>query len=221
MISRKVDVKKLKGDKEVLQHHLDKKGNVIRRVNEEDAVIVLKKMGTQIIIRSGSRLRWWISKFLWLVTYAVVYTGICMLVVALYTLANGASLNLHLTMSVAMVFTKKSFLLCSLLRLLCIAVVQPVLLLVLLGTIQMALSMKISEISAFIILFAGMVISTYKRNLVLFGNWGMPYRMFPAAKQGLDPKLCLVLLCGFIVILFVAGYLLCNKRDILEERRDI
>ena len=43
MISRKVDVKKLKGDKEVLQHHLDKKGNVIRRVNEEDAVIVLKK----------------------------------------------------------------------------------------------------------------------------------------------------------------------------------
>ena len=146
MISRKVDVKKLKGDKEVLQHHLDKKGNVIRRVNEEDAVIVLKKMDTQIIIRSGSRLRWWISKFLWLVTYAVVYTGICMLVVALYTLANGASLNLHLTMSVAMVFTKKSFLLCSLLRLLCIAVVQPVLLLVLLGTIQMALSMKISEI---------------------------------------------------------------------------
>ena len=110
---------------------------------------------------------------------------------------------------------------CSLLRLLCIAVVQPVLLLVVLGTIQMALSMKISEISAFIILFAGLVISTYKRNLVLFGNWGMPYRMFPAAKQGLDPKLCMVLLCGFIVVLFVAGYLLCNKRDILEERRDI
>ena len=69
----------------------------------------LKKMGTQIIIRSGSRLRWWISKFLWLVTYAVVYTGICMLVVALYTLENGAGLNLHLTMSVAMVFTKKVF----------------------------------------------------------------------------------------------------------------
>ena len=35
-ISRKVDVKKLKGDKEALQHHLDKKGNVIRGVNEEE-----------------------------------------------------------------------------------------------------------------------------------------------------------------------------------------
>lgn len=40
-ISRKVDVKKLKGDdKETLQHYLDKKGNVIRGLNEEDAVIV-------------------------------------------------------------------------------------------------------------------------------------------------------------------------------------
>lgn len=181
----------------------------------------LKKMGTQIIIRSGSRLQWWISKFLWLVTYAVVYMGICMVVVVLYALANGVSLDLHLTMSVAKVFTKQSFLRCSTLRLLCIAVVQPGLLLILLGIFQMALSMKISEISAFIVMFAALVISSYKRNILLFGNWGMPYRMFPAAQHGLDPKLCLILLCGSILVLLMAGWLLYEKRDILEDRRDI
>ena len=152
----------------------------------------LKKMGTQIIIRSGSRLRWWISKLLWLVTYAVVYTGICMLVVALYTLANDASLNLHLTMSVAMVFTKKSFLLCSLLRLLCIAVVQPVLLLVLLGTIQMALSMKISGISAFShpVCGYGGLQQRHKGKPCAFRKLGNAvWHVTQAAKQGLDPKL--------------------------------
>ncbi len=82
----------------------------------------------------------------------------------------------------------------------------------------MALSMKFSNIGTFIFLFTCLVISTYKRSWFLFGNWGMPYRMFPVAKNGLEPEWCLVLLMISIGIAFAVGGYLYNKKDILEER---
>ncbi|MCI7060756.1 MAG: hypothetical protein MR965_00940 [Lachnospiraceae bacterium] len=52
----------------------------------------------------------------------------------------------------------------------------------------------------------------------MFGNWGMPYRMFPVAAHGLEPKICLILLTAAIGVAAAAGYLIYNKRDILEEK---
>lgn len=178
----------------------------------------LKKLGIQIIIRSKSRKHWWISKLLWIATYAILYTAISFAVVALYAYSYNAQMSLKVSVSMVNAFTRKGFLLCGIRRLVCISFVQPILLLILFGCLQMALSMKFPAINTFILLFACLVISSYKRNWLLFGNWGMPYRMFPVAAHGLEPQICLILLTAAIGVAAAAGYLIYNKRDILEEK---
>jgi len=42
--------------------------------------------------------------------------------------------------------------------------------------------------------------------------------MFPVAAHGLEPKICLILLTAAIGVAAAAGYLIYNKRDILEEK---
>ena len=177
----------------------------------------LQGWGYQVLLKSKSRWNWWLSKILWCCSYVACYYLICLFMVTVYAVANGASLTLQPSMDVMNMVSRTGFLDCSMKRLLCIVFVLPALLSVFLGILQMVLSVCIKPIYSFMVLFALLVISTYKRSWLLLGNWGMPYRMIPVQKHGLDPKLCLLLLLCGIFISIAWGYLIFRKKDILEK----
>lgn len=177
----------------------------------------LKGWGVQALMRSKSRLNWWMSKVIWCWLYVLVYYGVCLFLTVLFAASNGAALSVHPSAEAMRFFVKESFLKCSELRLICIVLVQPVLLTGFLGMLQMLLSLCIKPIFAFVAVFTILMASVYWRSYLLPGNWGMPYRIAPIVKKGLLPSYCLILLIAGILVCLVAGYLIFRKRDVLEE----
>lgn len=177
----------------------------------------LEQWGYQVILSSRSRRNWWLSKILWIVCYVAVYMAVCFLVVSVYACANGASLSLHASPQIMERMAKRGFASCPMLHRVFINLVLPSLFMVFLGILQLLLSVKIPSIHAFVVLFVVLVVSTYKRNWLLIGNWAMPCRIYPIASGGLNPKLCALLCAGGILAGTAVGYLMFRKKDIFEK----
>lgn len=177
----------------------------------------LEKWGYQVILCSGSRFNWWLSKILWIICYATVYMAVCFLTVLLYACLNDASASLKATMQLIPLVTKKGFASCPLLHGIVINLILPWFFMILLGILQLVLSVKVSAVQSLILLFMVLVVSTYKRTWFLIGNWGMPYRIYPISESGLNYKICLLLCVVCIGIGMVAGYILFRKKDIFER----
>lgn len=174
--------------------------------------------GYHVLLKSKSRWNWWFSKILWCFSYVACYYIVCLFIVSVYALANDASFSLRPSIDVMNMVSRTGFLKCSMKRLVCIVLVQPVMLSAFLGILQLVLCICMKPVYSFMVMFAMLVVSTYKRYWILIGNWGMPYRMYPVQKHGLDPKLCMVLLLCGILIGVLCGYLVFCKKDILEQQ---
>lgn len=177
----------------------------------------MKKYGIQVLVKSGNRFHWWLSKMLWMVCFAALYILVCLAVTVVYAGVHGGSLSMVPTHEIIIQVTRIGFTLCSTKRLFCILFVQPFLFLLLLGMIHISFSYVASGNLSFLALFFVLVLSTYKRSYALIGNWSMPYRMIPVAKHGLSPVWCVgLLLCG-IAAAFLVGYAAYKRKDILGE----
>lgn len=170
--------------------------------------------GYQVIVRSKSRLQWWIGKCCWCALSVMLYFGISFAVIAIYALGNNIAFDLHPTADMMAEFAKMSFMKISMTRLLLITIVQPILLAVLLGMLQMVLSFLLEPMISFCIVFAVLVGSTYITSWLLPGNWGMPYRMDRISKNGLDCNVSIIALVVGIVACVILGYYIFKKEDI-------
>lgn len=178
----------------------------------------MQHWGYQVLLRSKDRVWWWISKIIWCICLIVCYFLVCFLIVGIYAVIHGAAWSVHPSLAIMRAACKAGFAKCSIKRLLCISVVQPVVLSVFLGLLQMVLYLLIESMHAFVILFVILVISTYHKSWLLIGNWGIPYRMYPIEKSGLDPVKCLLIIFFGILFCIFMGCLLFRKKDILENQ---
>lgn len=174
----------------------------------------LKEWGYQVIVHSKNRWNWWLAKCSWCIGTVAIFFLAALLTVFLYSMANGDKLGWSPSWYVMLSFGREGYTALSVFGRIQIFLLQPFLLAVLLGILQMALSLIIHPLFAFCASFFLLIISTYWKSIFLCGNWGMPYRMSAVASGGLNSTVCLVLLCLSIVICICAGGLLFARKDI-------
>ena len=176
----------------------------------------LKGWGVQALVRSKSRWIWWLGKVLWCILYALVYFIICSFIITVFAVSNGAAVDLKPSAEVMRCVAREDFALTTVGKLVCIAMVQPFLLAVFSGLVQMVLSFILQPIFAFMIVFGMLVASTYQISYFLPGNWGMAWRMYGIVDSGLKPEICICLMAVGILLCMIVGYYIFRKRDILE-----
>lgn len=174
----------------------------------------LKGWGFQVIIHSKNRWNWWLAKCGWCVACTILYFLLALLTVAAFSIASGSELSLKPSWYVMNEFGRDGYLTLSALGRLLMLLLQPFLLALLLGVLQMGLALLVHPIFAFCAVFSLALISTYWESYFLCGNWGMPYRMSLVSPGGLGSSVCIVLLLLSVVVCMVAGGLLFAKKDI-------
>lgn len=176
----------------------------------------LEEWGYQVILSSKSRVLWWISKVLWVICFVTIYFAVCFLSVVTYACIHGATVEFKASAQIMEYVAKRGFSSCSVECGIFINMLLPYLLMLVLGILQLLLSVRIPAIHAFLFLFGVLVLSTYRKSWLLLGNWAMPYRMKPISRSGLNPLICVLLLVSMAFVGAVAGYLLFRKKDIIE-----
>lgn len=179
--------------------------------------IDLKGWGIQVIVRSKSRWNWWLPKCGWCAACVVLYFLLALLTVMLFSLASGSGLSLKPSWYVMNQLGKDEYLTLSTIGRIVLLLVQPFLLAVLLGVLQMGLALLVHPMFAFCAVFSLTLVSTYCRSYFLCGNWGMPYRMSSIVSGGLDNRVCMALLLVTIGVCIVACGFLFTKKDIYES----
>lgn len=175
----------------------------------------MQKWGYQMIIRSGNRKNWWCAKCVWCVLYVLLYYAVCFVTVMLFSFMNGINFSIRPSDYVMENYCLETFAKCSDIRLIIITLLQPILLSVLLGILQLVISLKGSPVLSFGIVFTIIMLSAYKQSWLLIGNIGMPYRIDKINEGGLDSNISLLVAFSGIFVCLMVGYYIFKKQDIL------
>ncbi len=175
----------------------------------------LSRNGFQMILCAKSRLIWWTSKVLWLCIYSFFYFLICGITVMSYVIFHHGSIKSLPDADIMELIGATH--LCGVpgwqIKLLCIGV--PALFMLMLGILQMFLSLMVGSMQSFMAMFGVMVASTYHSSVWLPGNWGILRRSSVIIKSGISLKCSVSLMCVMILLGLVGGYCLFRRKDIL------
>ena len=184
------------------------------------AMTDLDRYGLQVLIRSDSRIRWWISKCIWnsitvIGLYILLY-GITILVACF----NGAEKTFRLTPEIVMSLCNISNVNGSVIVHRWILLLMPILVSVSLSVFQMLFALIFSPIIGFIVSQSIVFLATIFEYKILFVNYGMlsHYRLTCGSpiilRDGL--LICPLLYIGSVI----AGTLFFNHYDILPKQGD-
>lgn len=177
-------------------------------------MVELEQWGYQVVTRSKSRQSWWFGKCIWCIASVLTYFAFAVLTISVFALIHGVSFSLKPSWYVMESCGRDGFLALSAWQSICILFLQPFLLAVLLGILQMILSLYWNALPTFCMTLAVLIMSAYWESLFLCGNLGMPYRMSSVSDGGLSPMLCLVLLLLEILFCTLVGTAVFARKDI-------
>ena len=185
----------------------------------------IKTVGTQILLRSGSRVRWWLSKCLW----NLLVTVICFLLVcgsaAAYCLCTGGALDMNISggalrtiyaevylTEAAGNLTVKQFAFVVLLLFSAVAA---------LDMLEMLLSLLIKPVYSFIVSVGLIAASAYASTPLLIGNYANPARFATIAADGLNERVGLMICLAVFVLSVSAGIFCFRRRNILPDYKEL
>ena len=178
----------------------------------------LQSRGYQILIHSKSRLHWWLSKIIWVFSFTAVYFAVNIVTVAAYSLSYNAKLSFRASPDIMSLFSQAKFSQCSNIFLIFTTFLLPYIFAFLLGVLHLLFTNLIHPMHSLVILVCILIVSTYRKHWLLFGNMATPYRMLPVDKHGIKPLPSFAFLTAASAITIVVGYLLFKKRDIYEAK---
>ncbi|MCH5267824.1 MAG: hypothetical protein J1E62_05705 [Lachnospiraceae bacterium] len=177
-------------------------------------MVDLEQWGYQVVTHSKSRQSWWFGKCIWCAVSVFSYFALALLTISFFALIQGVSFSLKPSWYVMESYGRDGFLTLSTWKSISILFLQPFFLAVLLGILQMVLSICLNALPAFCMTFTILIISAYWKSLLLCGNLGMSYRMSAVSDGGLNSTLCLLLLLLEIIFCTLAGAALFARKDI-------
>ncbi|MGN0291743.1 MAG: hypothetical protein ACI4C5_07410 [Lachnospiraceae bacterium] len=130
-----------------------------------------EQRGVQMILRSQSKVCWWLSKCIWLLTSAVLYYAVFYLAIAIVSVLGGGSLSLRIRD--VWEYGIEELFLAEGLRIL---LLMPCLCSVAVGMLQMFVSFLISPIIALCISLAYFILSVAVEKSWILGNYTMLIR---------------------------------------------
>lgn len=172
--------------------------------------------GISIIIKGGSRIRWFLSKWLWSISVIVICYIVIFFSIIIYCLIAGNPVEF------ALLTNNSGFLLSPIKNLTGFGTLQlyllPVLTSVSLVTIQLTISLLFNPLLGFMILNVICVSSAYTMLPILVGNCSMLIRSSIFLDGGITFLQSLSYCMIETVIFLVAGILLFMHYDLLEKR---
>lgn len=184
----------------------------------------LNLYGQQIVVRTQSKYKWWLSKCVWCFVNTFIYylvgiiteAAICIgfndkLTFELRTIAIRGSLEI----SVNNIGDKVSAL-----QAVIVIVIIPLLTMYALSLIQMIIGVISNHIIALIGGMAVIAVSLYFQSPILIGNYSMLQRSSIFNRTGLDWSTGIIVMVIEIVIIICIGMEIFNRLDILEPKKN-
>lgn len=181
----------------------------------------LEESGQNILIRSGGRQLWWLSKCLWNLTSVVVFFLLAWGIMVLGCLITGNSLSMEISpeMSKILVLDPDNY------PSLPIHVIPQTFLLMPLtvaaiNLLQMTVSLFVKPLISFIITTAILLLSAYYTTPILIGNYSMPLRSDWMLVNGVNFTVGIVFSVVLILVSVMVGGVVFQRRDILKGEED-
>lgn len=177
----------------------------------------LYESGQQILIRTGSRQRYWISKCVLLVLENIFYIIFCYGVVSLVTVCTKGKIfakpeigwisefgRIDLAENISQGIPIWIYL-------------APFCMLLFLASIQMIVSLFLGSSLTFLLMLGLLVASAYIKSPYLVGNLGMLYRSAWVADGGIATGSYIAVVLGLCVVLWIAGGIIFCRMDLLKR----
>lgn len=187
----------------------------------------MKTIGPLVLLKSGSRVQWWLSKCVWNLSCTVGYFLLLYGTVAIYCVST----HVPLTMETAIGPVMALFVDADVMALVAegmsmgqrcfVLLLLPFVTVASMNMLEMLLSLLIGPAYSFLICVALYAASSYVTTPLLLGNFANLTRSGAFINEGLDGNLglvlCMVTLAGSIVI----GVLCFHRRDILPDYKEL
>lgn len=177
----------------------------------------LDESGQNILIRSGGRRLWWLSKCVWNISSVICFFVLAWVIFGLGCLATGNSLSLELSANIAGILKlDPGKYLLSPVRLIPQTFLLPLLVMTAMNLFQMTLSLFIKPFYSFIVTAAVLLTSAYYLSPFFIGNYAMPLRSDQMVENGVNLTVGIVVSVVIILISVIAGGIIFQRRDILK-----
>lgn len=179
----------------------------------------MQGMGQQILIRTGGRTAWWLSKCCWNVLSTVVYHTMMFLTAAVFCgMTKGVfrtAINHQLAYGVLQI--EKEQMAADTAAWTFGLLFVPVLVSVGIGLLQMCLALWIKPMCSFLITAVYLIGSAYVPSPWLLGNYAMVIRFDAAVKDGVSAPQGVLIWTAIVLLCAAAGSLKFRRYDILNR----
>lgn len=180
----------------------------------------LDDQGAAVILASGKRTSWWLSKSALCVIKVTLYFLMSMILVVLFALANGAQFSCEITSEFLMNRFGFNTVYCSNGDFLVLTVFLPWLTVCAICIAQNALSLYLGSVVSFIAVSVLYILSAYYTTWFLPGNYTMWLRSSYFTKEGISPLTGAAVSAGIILAAMITGVMYINNSDILSKNTD-
>ena len=179
----------------------------------------LTHYGQQILIRSGGRGGWWLSKCLWNLCSSLLYFGIFYGVTLLFCLYREVPISLQTTPDlVKELIQAEQPVAMGVKEGICLLIVMPVLVSAALNLLQMMLGLFLKPLFSFGIVSSILILSAYYKEEWSLGNHTMLLRSrIVLGEEGVSPEIGVVLSVSILLLSALLGKLYFKKYDILSR----
>lgn len=180
--------------------------------------------GQQIMVRSDSRIRWILSKCLWVIMNVFIYWAVGFLMICVFCVIKGIPVTLDLNGEIppSILFSSCDIYVSHYTAetMLIIMLIAPVLSSVAICLIQMLIAVMTNEILALSASVTILVWSMCIRTPLAIGNYAMMDRCSVFNSKGLSFDKGIILLVFIIIAAVTASLLLFKNKDILEAKNN-
>ncbi len=186
----------------------------------------IKTIGYQVILRTGSRVFWWLNKCLWNMCCAVVYYMLILVCITLYCTINDIPLNLTVSIDVLSVIFDDILLAdgcdsISLGTLINAVILLPAIVICCFSILQMVISLLTRPVYGFLVCVALLAASSCSTSSLLIGGYGMLIRSECFVENGLSVRLGITLCLCITFLSILVGCFLFRNYDILPEYKEL
>lgn len=178
----------------------------------------LSGYGRHIIILSGSRRAWWISKCVWLIINICIYYFIMLLSAASFALFVGAEFNLNINEFLVRLLMLNFRELVPMPWNIVLPLLLHIFTVYVLCMLQMLLSFFIRPLMSFLIISTMLLFSVFFSSPLLIGNLAMPLRTENIIMdRPISLNLGFIICFSLCVTIFVISLIRVNRMDILNK----
>lgn len=174
--------------------------------------------GAFVLIKGGSRRKWVLSKYLWIVTVCIIYYLLILMTILIFCKISGfaVSLELKTSQSFAFLTASKTFTGIKLIKILLL----PLFTSIALSSMQTAISLVFQSVYGFAFVLGVCGISIYSNSIWAIGNCSLLMRNEQFNYSDINTDKALILLCTIIIISFLFSIIYFDRYDILRGRRE-